>query len=49
MKKIKTKKMEPINEKVLLVTADVGKIMNMGYYRCSNGKESKPFVIAVSI
>jgi transposase len=46
MKKIKAKKMGAINEKVLLVTADVGKIMNMGYYRCSDGKESKPFVFS---
>ena len=40
---IKAKKTKIVNEKTLLVTVDIGKVMNMGYYRCPNGTEIKPF------
>jgi len=43
MQEIKPKKTEIINKKTLLVTVDVGKVTNMGYYRCPDGTEVKPF------
>ena len=43
MKEIKTKKVKAINRKTLLVAIDIGTTVNMGYYRCSGGTESKPF------
>jgi transposase len=43
VEEIKTKKVKVINSKTLLVTVDIGKTLNMGYYRCSGGTESKPF------
>jgi len=43
MGKIRTKKLKTINEKTLIVSVDLGKISNMGYWRCPNGTEAKPF------
>ena len=43
MKDIKTKKAKLINGKILIVTVDIGKIMNTGYWRCPDGRECKPF------
>lgn len=39
----RTKKLKTINEKTLVATADLGKTMNMGYWRCPNGIDAKPF------
>lgn len=46
MEKIRPKKVKGINEKTLLSTVDLGKAMNMGYYRCPDGTEAKPFEFA---
>lgn len=43
MEEIKTKKVKVIKSKTLLVAVDIGKALNMGYYRCSGCMESKPF------
>jgi len=43
MDKIRTKKGRVVNEKTLLVTVDIGKVMNMGYWRCPDKTEVKPF------
>jgi len=43
MDKIRTKKGRVVNEKTLLVTVDIGKAMNMGYCRCPDKTEVKPF------
>lgn len=43
MKNIIAKKFKTINRKTLLATVDVGKATNMGYYRCPDGTEVKPF------
>jgi transposase len=43
MNKIKTKGRRIVNEKTLLVTVDIGKTMNMGYCRCPDKTEVKPF------
>jgi len=43
MDKIRTKKGRVVNEKTLLVTVDIGKVMNMGYCRCPDKTEVKPF------
>jgi len=40
---IKAKKAKIVNIKTLLVTIDIGKVTNMGYYRCPDGTEIKPF------
>jgi len=41
--KIRTKKFKTINEKTLIATVDIGKVMHMGYCRCPDGGEIKPF------
>lgn len=41
--KIKTKKLEVVNEKTLIVTVDIGKVTNTGYCRLPDGGEVKPF------
>jgi transposase len=41
--KIKTGKQKIVNPKALIVTVDIGKVTNMGYCRCPNGSEVKPF------
>ena len=43
MQEIQTKKFKTVNEKTLIVTVDIGKVKNMGYCRCPDGKEIKPF------
>lgn len=43
MKKIRTKNLKTVNGKTLLATVDIGKITNVGYYRCPDGTEAKPF------
>jgi transposase len=41
MKKIKTKKSNLVNQKVLIATIDGGKDKHYGYYRCPDGTEGK--------
>lgn len=43
MKEIETRKNKKINEKTLLVTVDMGKVMHTGYCRCPDGTETKVF------
>ncbi|MHB9097925.1 MAG: IS110 family RNA-guided transposase [Syntrophales bacterium] len=43
MKRIKAKGRQVVNEKTLIVTVDIGKTMNMGYCRCPDKTEVKPF------
>lgn len=43
MKKIQTKKLKVVNDKTLLATVDIGKGLNMGYGRCPDRSEVKPF------
>jgi transposase len=46
MKKIQTKKLKFVNDKTLIATVDIGKGLNMGYYRCPDHSEIKPFEFA---
>jgi transposase len=41
--RIKTGKRKIVNPKALIATVDIGKVTNMGYCRCPNGSEVKPF------
>ena len=41
MKEIETRKYKIINEKTLLVTVDMSKVMHTGYCRCPDGTETK--------
>lgn len=43
MEEIRAKRGTVVNEKTLLVTMDIGKGMNMGYCRCPDRTEVKPF------
>lgn len=43
MKKIKPKRIDAVNEKVLIATVDGGKDTHYGYYRCPDGTECKAF------
>lgn len=43
MSRIKAKKGRIINNKTLLVTVDIGKGVNVGYWRTPDGTETKPF------
>lgn len=43
MKEIITKKIKRVKEKTLIVTVDIGKVTNTGYYCCPDGTEVKPF------
>jgi transposase len=43
VKEIRAKKLRTINGKTLLVTVDISKTTNVGYYRCPDGVEAKPF------
>lgn len=43
MSKSKTHKVVKINDKTLVATVDIGKTTMMGYWRCPDGTESKPF------
>lgn len=43
MQVIPPRKRKKVNSKSLIATVDIGKNMMMGYWRCPDGKESKPF------
>ncbi len=43
MRNIKTKKLKLVNGKTLIVTVDIGKTTNTGYWRTPAGVEAKPF------
>ena len=43
MKTSKTKKVKVVNEKMLIVTVDIGKNIHWGYMRAPHGQEVKPF------
>lgn len=43
MREIKPKKSWIVNQKPLIVTVDIGKTMNVGYWRTPEGIEAKPF------
>lgn len=43
MKKIEPKKLKFVNDKTLLVTIDIGKTIPVGYCRCPDRSEIKPF------
>jgi transposase len=43
MKNIQTRKVKVINNETLIVTVDISKVTNVGYCRCPNGIEVKPF------
>lgn len=46
MQKTQTKKLKFVNEKTLIATVDIGKGLNMGYARCPDHSEIKPFEFA---
>jgi len=46
MQKIQTKKLKFVNDKTLLAAVDIGKGFNMGYARCPDHSEIKPFEFA---
>lgn len=46
MRKIQTKKLKFVNDKTLIATVDIGKGLNMGYARCPDHSEIKPFEFA---
>jgi len=43
MKSIQSKKANVINKDTLIVTVDISKVTNVGYCRCPNGIDVKPF------
>ncbi|ODS29852.1 MAG: transposase [Candidatus Scalindua rubra] len=43
MKSIETKKVKAVNNKTLIVTVDISKRTNVGYCRCPDGTDTKPF------
>ncbi len=43
MKSIETKRVETVNNKTLIVTVDISKMTNVGYCRCPDGTDTKPF------
>ncbi|KKL44869.1 hypothetical protein LCGC14_2361370 [marine sediment metagenome] len=43
MKDIEAKKVRVINKETLIVTVDISKVTNVGYCRCPNGIDIKPF------
>lgn len=43
MRKIQARKIKIVNEKRLIATVDIGKVKNMGYCRCPDGRDIKPF------
>lgn len=43
MKNSNTKKVKRVSERALLVAVDIAKVKHMGYWRCHDGTESKPF------
>jgi transposase len=46
MEKIQTKKLKSVNDKMLIATVDIGKGLNMGYARCPDRSEVRPFEFA---
>lgn len=46
MKKIKSKHSGKVNSQTLIVSIDLGKDKNMGYYRSADGADEKPFAFA---
>ncbi len=43
MKDIQSKKVKVINKDILIATIDISKVTNVGYCRCPNGIDVKPF------
>ncbi len=43
MRSIQTKKIKIVNNETLIVAVDIGKAANVGYCRCPNGIDTKPF------
>lgn len=43
MKEIQARKSKKVKSKSLIATVDIGKNMMMGYWRCPDGREGKPF------
>lgn len=43
MKRIKTKPTRIVNAQTLIATVDISKVKHMGYYRCPDGKDVRPF------
>jgi len=43
VKSIETKKVKTVNKKTLIVTVDISKMTNVGYCRCQDGTDTKPF------
>ena len=43
MNSIETKKVKTVNDKTLIVTVDISKATNVGYSRCPDGTDTKPF------
>ncbi len=43
MKDIQSKKVKVINKDILIATVDISKVTNVGYCRCPNGIDVKPF------
>jgi hypothetical protein len=43
VRNIKAKTTRIVNGKTLIATVDIGKVSHMGYYRCPNGKDVRPF------
>ena len=43
MRNIKAKTNRIVNEETLIATVDIGKVTHMGYYRCPNGRDVRPF------
>jgi len=46
MKEIRAKKFKAVNGKTLIATVDISKATQMGYYRCPDGTEVRPFEFA---
>jgi len=45
VKDIKPEKGKKINRKTLIVSLDIAQEKHMVYFRCSDGREEKPFVV----
>ena len=43
MRQVQARKIKTAYEKRLIVTVDIGKVANMGYCRCPDGRDIKPF------
>ncbi len=49
MNRIETKKQRIVNAKTLIVAIDVGQVTPMGYCRCPDGSDTKPFTFSNNI